>query len=86
MAENRVYRLKADGNDFSEFGPYESEEKLLEVLRELNRSARIDWSSLRIHVYETDATDLGIGRTYLGSMGASAVLMAGEVNEERLTA
>lgn len=75
----------ADGTDFSEFGPYESEESLLSVLRELNRSATIDWSSLTVHVYETDATSLGIGRRYLGAIGASAVLMAGGVDEERIS-
>jgi len=66
------------------FGPYEEEDALVDALIEINRSSNLDWGDLVVHVYETDATPLGIGRKYLGSIEGGTILMMGEVDEGRI--
>ena len=84
MPNNRLYKLHKDGESVDGFGPYEEEEKLVDALVELNRTNQLEWDELTVHVYETDATPLGIGRKYLGSIDGGAVLMMGEVDEDRV--
>lgn len=85
MPANRLYRLHVSGNPVDGFGPYEDENELIDALVEINRSTQLEWGELIVHVYETDATSLGIGRKYLGSIDGGTILMMGEVDEERVT-
>jgi len=85
VPDNRLYRLHVSGAPVEGYGPYEDEDRLIDALVEMNRSADLEWGDLVVHVYETDATPLGIGRTYLGSIDGGTVLMMGEVDEERVT-
>ncbi len=84
MPANRLYKLHKDGEPVEEFGPYEEEDSLIDALVEINRANDLEWGELVVHVYETDATPLGIGRKYLGSIDGGAVLMMGEVDEDRI--
>ncbi len=84
MSDNRLYKLHRDGEPVKGLGPYKEEENLVDALVELNRDAQLEWDELTVHVYETDATPLGIGRKYLGSIDGGAVLMMGEVDEDRV--
>lgn len=61
-------------------GPYPSEEQLLETLRDLNRTDTL--SGRVVHIYERAQ----IGRTYVGKVPASTVLMVGGVDEDRIKA
>lgn len=85
MSDNRLYRLHAGGDLVDGYGPYEDEDALIDGLVDINRSTDLEWGELVVHVYETDATPLGIGRKYLGSIDGGTVLMMGEVDEERVT-
>lgn len=84
MPDNRLYKLHRNGEPVDDFGPYEDEEVLIDALIEMNRGPEIDGGELTVHVYETDATPLGIGRRYLGAIDGGTVLMMGEVDEERV--
>lgn len=86
MAENRLYRVHQDGSPIEGIGPFEEEEALIDALIQVNQSTHLQEGSLVVHVYETDATPLGIGRKYLGSIDGGTVLMMGEVDEERVRA
>ncbi|MEF8796552.1 MAG: hypothetical protein V5A22_13785 [Salinivenus sp.] len=85
MPDNRLYRLHVGGDLVDGYGPYEDEDALIDGLVDINRSTDLEWGELVVHVYETDATPLGIGRKYLGSIDGGTVLMMGEVDEERVT-
>lgn len=85
MPDNRLYRLHVGGDLVDGYGPYEDEDALIDGLVDINRSTDLGWGELVVHVYETDATPLGIGRKYLGSIDGGTVLMMGEVDEERVT-
>jgi hypothetical protein len=85
VPDNRLYRLHVGGDLVEGYGPYEDEDALIDALVDINQSTDLDWSELVVHVYETDATPLGIGRKYLGSIDGGTVLMMGEVDEERVT-
>ena len=85
MPDNRLYRLHVGGDLVDGYGPYEDEDALIDGLVDINRSTDLEWGELVVHVYETDATPLGIGRKYLGSIDGGTVLMVGEVDEERVT-
>lgn len=85
MPDNRLYRLHVGGDLVDGYGPYEDEDALIDALVDINRSTDLEWGELVVHVYETDATPLGIGRKYLGSIDGGTVLMMGEVDEERVT-
>jgi hypothetical protein len=84
VSDNRLYKLHKDGEPVEGLGPYKKEENLVDALVDLNRDAQLEWDELTVHVYETDATSLGIGRKYLGSIDGGAVLMMGEVDEDRV--
>lgn len=84
MPANRLYKLHKDGEPIEAFGPYEEENSLIDALVEINRSNDLEWGELVVHVYETDATPLGIGRKYLGSIDGGTILMMGEVDEDRI--
>lgn len=83
MSDARLYRVHMNGEPIEGVGPYENEEQLIEALLEINRGAQVT-GDLTVHVYETDATPLGIGRKYLGAISGGTVLMMGEVDEERV--
>jgi hypothetical protein len=85
VPDNRLYRLHVGGDLVDGYGPYEDEDALIDGLVDINRSTDLEWGELVVHVYETDATPLGIGRKYLGSIDGGTVLMMGEVDEERVT-
>jgi hypothetical protein len=85
VPDNRLYRLHVGGDLVDGYGPYEDEDALIDALVDINRSTDLEWGELVVHVYETDATPLGIGRKYLGSIDGGTVLMMGEVDEERVT-
>ncbi len=85
MSDNRLYRLHVGGDLVDGYGPYEDEDALIDGLVDISRSTDLEWGELVVHVYETDATPLGIGRKYLGSIDGGTVLMMGEVDEERVT-
>ncbi len=82
--DNRLYKVHKDGAPVDGIGPFTDEEQLIDALVELNRGSQLAWGELTVHVYETDATPLGIGRKYLGAIDGGAVLMMGEVDEERV--
>jgi hypothetical protein len=84
VPDNRLYKLHKDEEPVDEFGPYDDEEALIDALVELNRKSGVGWGEVVVHVYETDATPLGIGRRYLGAIDGGTVLMMGEVDEERV--
>ena len=83
MSDNRLYKLHRDGEPVAG-GPYRNEETLIDALVEINRKSQLEWGQLTVHVYETDATPLGIGRKYLGAIDGGTVLMMGEVDEGRV--
>ncbi|PQJ35153.1 hypothetical protein BSZ35_11600 [Salinibacter sp. 10B] len=83
MSNPRLYRVHVAGEPVDGIGPYEDEEQLIEALLEINRNSQLE-GELTVHVYKTDATPLGIGRKYLGSISGGTVLMMGEVDEERV--
>ncbi|MFB6249607.1 MAG: hypothetical protein ABEL97_13660 [Salinibacter sp.] len=85
MPDNRLYRLHVGGDRIDGYGPYEDEDALIDALVDINRTTDLEWGELVVHVYETDATPLGIGRRYLGSIDGGTVLMMGEVDEDRVT-
>lgn len=84
MPDNRLYKLYKDEEPIDGLGPYEEEEALLDALVEVSRDAQLEWGRWVVHVYETDATPLGIGRKYLGAIDGGTVLMMGEVDEGRV--
>jgi hypothetical protein len=84
VPDNRLYKLHKEGEPVEGVGPYKDEDNLVDALVELSRAPRVEWDELTVHVYETDATPLGIGRKYLGSIDGGAILMMGEVDEGRL--
>jgi hypothetical protein len=84
VPDNRLYKIHQNGESVEGVGPFEVEEDLIDALVELNRSSQLAWGEVVVHVYETDATPLGIGRKYLGAIDAGTVLMMGEVDEERV--
>jgi hypothetical protein len=84
VPDNRLYKLRHQGEPVEGVGPYEEEDRLIDALVELSRTDRFVWGELVVHVYETDATPLGIGRKYLGAIDGRTVLMMGEVDEERV--
>lgn len=84
VPDNRLYKLHKDGEPVEGFGPYKEEAPLIDALVEINRATQLEWGELTVHVYETDATPLGIGRKYLGAIDGGTVLMMGEVDEERV--
>jgi hypothetical protein len=84
VPDNRLYKLHRNGDSVEGIGPFEAEEPLLDALVELNRASQFGWDEVVVHVYETDATPLGIGRKYLGAIDAGTVLMMGEVDEDRV--
>ena len=84
MPDHRLYKLRREGEPIEDRGPYEDEDRLIDALVELNRTNQFAWGELVVHVYETDATPLGIGRKYLGTIDGGTVLMMGEVDEERV--
>lgn len=84
MSTNRLYRVHVDGEPVEGVGPFKQEDPLIEALLDLNRNRQLELTTLTVHVYQTDATPLGIGRKYLGSIEGSTVLMLGEVDEERV--
>lgn len=84
MPDNRLYKLHRDGEPIGGVGPYEEEEALIDALVEVSRDRRVEREELTVHVYETDATPLGIGRKYLGAIDGETVLMMGEVDEGRV--
>jgi hypothetical protein len=59
-------------------GIYHSEKRLTQALREFKRKRSLPQKAT-IHVYETGATPIGVGRKYVGCVKAGSVLMAGEV-------
>jgi len=84
VPDHRLYKLHKNGKSVDGLGPYDEEEDLIDALVEINRTTQLEWGELVVHVYETDATPLGIGRKYLGAIGGGTVLMMGEVDEERV--
>lgn len=68
----------------ADVGLFEAEDALIDALVELNRASQVACGDTVVHVYETDATPLGIGRRYLGAIDAGAVLMMGEVDKDRM--
>lgn len=64
-------------------GTFGSEEKLLGALQAFDDRHGVP-PSLTVHVYETDATSLGIGRKHLGTIAAGSVLMADGVDLDRV--
>ena len=84
MPDNRLYKLYKDGEPVDGFGPYEEENALIDALLEISSTHSFSRDELIVHVYETDATPLGIGRKYLGAIDGGTVLMMGEVDEERV--
>jgi hypothetical protein len=84
VPDNRLYKLHKNGEPVENVGPFTDEEHLIDALIQINRSTQLQWGELIVHVYETDATPLGIGRKYLGSIDGGTVLMMGEVDEERV--
>ncbi len=86
VAENRLYRVHQGGSPIEGVGPFEEEDALIDALIQINQSTHLEEGNLLVHVYETDATPLGIGRKYLGSIDGGTVLMMGEVDEERVRA
>lgn len=75
-ASDYLYRLSPPTAE----GPYPSEDQLLEALRNLNRTETL--SGRMVHIYERAQ----IGRTYIGKVPASTVLMVGGVDEDRIEA
>jgi hypothetical protein len=84
VPDNRLYKLHRNGEPMADFGPYSEEDALIDALVEISRADQFEWGQLVVHVYETDATPLGIGRKYLGAIDGGTVLMMGEVDEERV--
>ena len=86
MPDNRLYKVHTDGGAVDQVGPFDDEDALIDALLQLKRASDVNGSTLVVHVYETDATPLGIGRKYLGAIDGATVLMMGEVDEERVRA
>lgn len=86
MPDNRLYKVHKDGAPIDNVGPFRDEGTLIDALIQISRSTELEWGTLIVHVYETDATPLGIGRKYLGAIEGETVLMMGEVDEDRVRA
>jgi hypothetical protein len=84
VPDHRLYKLHREGEPVADVGPFEAEEALVDALVEINRASQVGGGEFVVHVYETDATPLGIGRKYLGAIDAGTVLMMGEVDEDRV--
>jgi hypothetical protein len=66
-------------------GPFHDEAELVDALRQINRRSGVENGEITVHVYRMHIFDEGMGRRYLGCMDATTILMAGEVNKDRLT-
>jgi hypothetical protein len=65
-------------------GPFHDEAELVDALLQLSRRSGVRSGEITVHVYRTHIFDEGMGRRYLGCMDATSILMAGNVNEDRL--
>lgn len=82
MSDSRVYDVSPKGAEWPDHVPtglYRDEEALVADLEDYGRSHGA-LSELLVHVYETDATRLGIGRKHLGTIEAHTVVERGEVD------
>lgn len=89
MPEHRLYRLQYHEDQYHQDamnaeGPFQSEAKVLDALREINRRSAVSYGEISVHVYSLHPHDDGEGRRYLGPIDATAVLDAEEVNEDHL--
>jgi hypothetical protein len=66
-------------------GPFHDEAEVVDALRRINRCSGVRIGEITVHVYRTHIFDEGLGRRYLGCMDGTSILMAGDVNEDRLT-
>ncbi len=85
MADSILYRVPEPGPGWPEYfpsGTYQDEDRLVATLQVFGERHGLP-RDLSVHVYETDATPLGIGRKHLGAINAGSVLMAGGVDMER---
>lgn len=83
---SHLYKIRPSGTEWPESfptGSFLKEEKLLDALEEIAEKRGLP-GDLMVHVYETDATRLGIGRKHLGTIRASSVLTAEEVDMNRV--
>jgi hypothetical protein len=77
-----IYTVRPSGSEWPDHFPdsgYRDEDELVEDLRRHNEKYGLP-DDLVVHVYETDATRLGIGRKHVGTIAASTVLVMGEVD------
>lgn len=82
MSDSILYRVPEPGPDWPEYfpsGTYQDPARLALRLEAFVQRHGLP-QGLSVHVYETDATPLGIGRKHVGTVGVSSVLMAGEID------
>ena len=88
MPDSILYHVpEIEGNwpDYFPSGTFRDEARLVARLRAFSDCHGLP-KGLFVHVYETDATPLGIGRKHVGSVSAGSVLMAGEIDMDRVRA
>jgi hypothetical protein len=88
MSDSLLYRVPEPGPEWPEqfpSGTHQDPSRLVARLEVFVRRHGLP-QGLSVHVYETDATPLGIGRKHIGAVGISSVLMAGEIDMDRVRA
>ena len=86
MSDSILYRVpevEGDWPDYFPSGTFRDEARLVARLRAFSDHHGLP-KGLFVHVYETDATPLGIGRKHLGSVSAGSVLMAGKIDLQKV--
>jgi hypothetical protein len=82
MSDSLLYRVPEVGPQWPDYfpsGTYRDEARLVAALEVFSRRHGLP-QGFSVHVYETDATPLDIGRKHVGTINAGSVLMAGEIN------
>jgi hypothetical protein len=88
MSDSILYRVPEPGAGWPEYfpcGTYEDPSRLVARLQVFSQRHGLP-KGLCVHVHETDATPLGIGRKHVGTINAGSVLMAGEIDLDRVRA
>jgi hypothetical protein len=79
----RVPAVKGDWPDYFPNGTFRKEDRLVARLQAFSERHGLP-KGLSVHVYETGATKLGIGRRHLGTISAGFILMARGINLNRV--
>ncbi|MEF8794975.1 MAG: hypothetical protein V5A22_01650 [Salinivenus sp.] len=86
MPDSLLYRVPEPGSGWPDYfpsGTHQDPDRLVARLERFNQHHGLP-QGLSVHVYETDATALGIGRKHVGTISVGSVLMAGEIDLQKV--